>query len=242
MSLALKWLLSPVWVAQALATRRQVPRMPEADGPREGRLGPIGEPLRLLIAGDSSAAGVGVGHQDEAFAGHFTRALQTLTGRPLAWQLCARSGLNTQALHAWLRTAPPRPADLAVVFSGVNDVVDQVPVRAALAHRAQLTGWLLREGLAASIVYAPLPPIERFAALRKPLSRVLGADAGRHNRAIAAWVARQPQVYFPRFALDLSGRSMARDGFHPGEPLYRECASIMAQFAVDHVLNPESTS
>ena len=55
MSLTAKLLLSPLLVAQALATRVRMPRLPEAAGPREGETG-RGPLLRLLIVGDSSAA------------------------------------------------------------------------------------------------------------------------------------------------------------------------------------------
>ena len=69
MSLALKLVLAPVLFAQARSTRRRAPVLPEAEGPREGQLGSGVGALRVLIAGDSSAAGVGVANQDHAFAG-----------------------------------------------------------------------------------------------------------------------------------------------------------------------------
>ena len=68
MSLTLKLMLSPLLVAQALATRRRAPELPEAQGAREGALGER-VPFRLLIVGDSSAAGVGVRTQDQALVG-----------------------------------------------------------------------------------------------------------------------------------------------------------------------------
>ena len=39
MSLALKLVLAPLLVVQAVATRRRALVLPEAEGPREGRLG-----------------------------------------------------------------------------------------------------------------------------------------------------------------------------------------------------------
>ena len=56
-----KYALGPVLLAQGLRMRRVALRLPEAAGPREGRVGePRGRPLRLLFLGDSSAGGVGV--------------------------------------------------------------------------------------------------------------------------------------------------------------------------------------
>ena len=46
MSLAMKLVLSPLLIVQAMATRRGAPVLPEAAGPREGRLGPRTAALR----------------------------------------------------------------------------------------------------------------------------------------------------------------------------------------------------
>ena len=58
--------------------------------------------LRLLVAGDSSAAGVGVARQEQAVVGHLVRTLHRATGRPIAWALRARTGLTTRGVHALL--------------------------------------------------------------------------------------------------------------------------------------------
>src|SRR5664279_2596643 len=101
---AAKVALAPLLVAQAVATRRRAQVLPEAQGPREGELGTgSGPALRVLIAGDSSAAGVGVESQEQAVAGHLVRALHGATGRRIAWALRARSGLTTRAVHDLLR-------------------------------------------------------------------------------------------------------------------------------------------
>ena len=102
MSLALKLVLAPVLVAQAVGTRRRAPLLPEAAGARAGRLGDGGEVLRVLIAGDSSAAGVGVEQQEQALAGYLSRALHQRAQRPVDWTLHAKSGLTTRQVHALL--------------------------------------------------------------------------------------------------------------------------------------------
>jgi len=252
MHLALKLALAPVLVAQAVRTRRRALVLPEADGARAGRLSedvgahPAGDgaaelcalrpagraaSLRVLIAGDSSAAGVGVDRQDRAFAGHLVRGLHARLRVPVEWSLHARSGLTTRGVHRLLEASPPAPADLAVIVSGVNDVVGQVPVRRALAHRAALAAWLLDRGLARHVVFAPLPPIDRFPLLPPLLRRVLGADARRHDAAQAGWARGHAQVTHASFDVELSTATMAEDGFHPGEPVYRACGEAIA----DHV-------
>ncbi|ETX12905.1 hypothetical protein OCH239_15315 [Roseivivax halodurans JCM 10272] len=61
-------LLAPILAVQGRIVRRGAVRLREPDGPRAGRTG-AGPSLRLLIAGDSSAAGVGADTQAEALSG-----------------------------------------------------------------------------------------------------------------------------------------------------------------------------
>ena len=236
MSLALKLLLAPVLVAQAVATRRRALVLPEAGGPRRGRAGRGGPVLRLLIAGDSSAAGVGVATQGDALAGHLTRSLNRRTSRPVHWTLHARSGLTTQQVHALLRSdAPDGEADVAVVVSGINDVIDLVPPRRAVQHREALADWLLRERGVGHVVFAPLPPVHRFPLLPQPLRMVMGDDARRHDEALARWAATRQDVSHLRIAYELSPAAMASDGFHPGEPVYRACGEAIAGHIVQRI-------
>jgi lysophospholipase L1-like esterase len=240
MSLALKLMLSPLLIAQAVGTRKRAPVLPEAAGPREGRIGTGPLALRLLIAGDSSAAGVGVAHQDEAFAGHFIRALYKRSGRPLRWRLRARSGLTTKQVHEMLRAEPPPAADVAIVLTGVNDVIELIPPRRAILHRAALADWLLADRRARQVVFAALPPINQFPLLPQPLRRVMGDDARRHNDAMAHWAATRGDVHHVPVELQLSPAAMASDGFHPGEPIYRACGEALARFIAEQIIPKET--
>ena len=236
MPLALKLALAPLLVAQAIATRRRARVLPEADGPREGRLGAShGPALKLLIAGDSSAAGVGVAHQRHAVSGYLTRVLHERLDIPIEWALRARSGLTTLQLHELLKAEPAPPADVAVVISGVNDVIGQVPTRCAVRQREALASWLLSERRARHVLFAPLPPIHRFPLLPQPLRRVMGEDARRHDEALAHWAARRENVSHIGIALELDADVMAEDGFHPGEPVYRICGTALALHIADDV-------
>jgi lysophospholipase L1-like esterase len=228
MSLAVKLALAPLLVAQAVATRARAPRLPEAEGPREGRVG-SGPRLRLFIAGDSSAAGVGVAHQRDAFAGHLTRALAERAGVRVEWRLVARSGVTSAQCLELVESAGPFEADVAVLVLGVNDVIDQVPSHRAVAARERIANRLRNAHGVAHVVFAPLPPVHRFPALPQPLRWVAGADARRHDAALARWAATRGDVSHVPVALALGEEAMASDGFHPGEPVYRACGEAIAE-------------
>jgi len=126
MSLALKLALSPLLVAQALRARARLPRLPEPEGPHQGVVGK-GPKLQVLVVGDSSAVGVGVAHQRDALVGQLMPRLAKACGARVEWRLLARSGLTSAQTLALLQGAGQVHADLAVLVTGVNDVVDQVP-------------------------------------------------------------------------------------------------------------------
>lgn len=230
MSLTAKLMLSPLLVAQALATRSRMPRLPEAGGARHGEVG-RGAPLRLLIAGDSSAAGVGVVTQRQALASQLAARLADKLGRRVHWQLVARAGLTTQQTLQLLRAEPPEIADLAVIVTGVNDVVEQIPSHRAVASREALANGLRNGHAVRHVIFAPLPPIHRFPGLPQPLRWVAGSDARRHNAALSDWCRTRGDISCVAMQARLDASVMASDGFHPGEPVYRYCAGAIA----DHI-------
>lgn len=227
MSLALKLALSPVLAVQAVRTRARTPRLPEAEGERSGEVG-SGPLLSLLVAGDSSAAGVGVRHQRDALAAPLAAHLARRSGRRVRWQLHATSGLSTAGLLASLRGQLLPHADLAVVVTGVNDVVEQVSSQRAVASREALANWLRNAGGVQHVAFAPVPPIHRFPALPQPLRGVAGIDARRHNRALAQWARTREDVSVVAMTMPLREGVMAEDGFHPGGPVYDYCARTIA--------------
>lgn len=236
MSLTVKLALSPLLVAQALQTRRRMPRLPEPGGQRQGVAGGAGAtPLHLLIAGDSSAAGVGVLTQREALAVQLAERLAPLCGARVHWRLVARAGLTTaDTLHLLQREAAG-PADVAVIVTGVNDVVDQVPSHRAVSAREALANVLRNAQGVQHVAFAPLPPVHHFPGLPQPLRWVAGADARRHNRALARWARTRQDVSCVAMEMPLNPGVMAADGFHPGPAVYRYCAAVIAEHLATRV-------
>lgn len=243
--LPLKLALAPLLLPQALWTRWRTPRLPEATGPREGSVGGDGlhgsaPAFRLLIVGDSSAAGVGVSDQRDALSGCLADALAQRLQARVDWQLCARSGANSAQL---IELLPAQAAtdidtdtgslDAAVVVSGVNDVVDRVPPVRALQHRAALLQRLLHDFKARHVVMTPVPPMQHFRALPQPLRWLAGRDAAAHDAALARWVSAQPRTSHLSFELPLADADLlAADGFHPGAALYALWGRALAEHLV----------
>lgn len=217
--------LAPVMVMQGLAVRKHALILPEAAGPRRGVAGD-GPELRVLITGDSSAAGVGVVHQDQALAGQLVAALAPQF--TVHWQLEARTGATTAQSLEHLRGLEAGPFDLVVQALGVNDVTHQVRLSRWLADQSALAA-LYQDKFGARFVYrSGVPPLGLFPVLPAPLRHVLGAQARQFDAALAA-SSTGPLRHLAFDPDRLDPAQMAEDGFHPGAPVYTLWAQELAQ-------------
>ena len=210
--------LGPVLLAQGRRVRRTVPVLPEPDGPREGEAG-SGKPLRLLILGDSAAAGVGTRTQDDALSGQLAVSLAP-TFR-LRWKLLAFTGATTTDMLDHLQGLPAEAFDVVVTSLGVNDVTGRVSLAAWRRAQQELIGVLQARFGARHILLSGLPPMHRFPALPQPLRWYVGSRARDFNRALASVAASRPGCEFLALGHEMMDVSaMAGDGFHPGPPIY----------------------
>lgn len=229
--IAAKVALGPVLLPQAKWLQRTALRLPEPAGPREGRVGE-GEPvLRLLVLGDSSAAGVGVADQAQALALPLARALSDRMGTAVDWQLVARTGINTLEARALVGQVALQPADVVVMALGVNDVTSQTPAARFIEQTAQLWTDLQQLAGARWAVCCGLPPMHLLRAVPHPLRWYLGRYAAWLDGSLRAWTQERGLGYCPlQWASDAS--CLADDGFHPGPRLYPEWSSRLADLLV----------
>lgn len=217
--------LGPLLLWQGRRLRQTVPRLPEPPGARAGLAGD-GPPLRLLILGDSAAAGVGAEHQEHALSGRLVAALAPHFR--VDWRLEAHTGHTTADSLRHLEGLAATPCDIALVCLGVNDVTTGTqPATWLLQQQAVIT--LLREKFAARHIFlAGLPPMHHFPALPQPLRWYLGQRARRLDRQRTALLAHHPHCELLPFEGSPEPGLMARDGFHPGPALYALWAEGLA--------------
>lgn len=209
--------LGPLLLAQGKYTRLVTPKLPEPQGERTGICG-SGPDLRLLVLGDSAAAGVGVQAQSAALAGQLA-ARMSATHR-VHWKLVAKSGLDTREVTALAESLPPERFDAVLVSVGVNDVTGGISDRDWCSGQGRLIGLLRQKFDAGRIILSRIPPMHRFPALPQPLRWYLGRRAERFNALLEREVLRHPGCAL----LDLEDapleQMMAEDGFHPGPSIY----------------------
>jgi lysophospholipase L1-like esterase len=116
----LRLILAPVLIIQGKQVKKKTPRLPEAQGKRQGIQGNGKKQIRLLILGDSAAAGIGIDRQSSALSGQ----ILTCFGQEyrIEWKLVAKTGTTTAMTLNHLRTLPSAVFDVVVISLGVNDV------------------------------------------------------------------------------------------------------------------------
>jgi lysophospholipase L1-like esterase len=215
----------PVLMLQGAWVRLTVPVLPEPPGPRQGSTGD-GPPLRLLVVGDSAAAGVGAEHQDEALSGQLVSRLAPHF--EVSWTLLAKSGNKTADTLAHLDELDAADFDVAVTSLGVNDAVARVSRAEWRAGQAELRRVLRDKFGVSTLVISGLPPVHEFPALPQPLRRYIGACATALNEVLEADIAADSNAHFIDLRFTADESQMASDGFHPGPAVYAIWAELVA--------------
>ena len=235
-----KYSLGPVLLLQSRRLRKTVLRLPEADGPRAGSIAAVSSarPLRLLFVGDSSAAGVGVDHQEQALAIQTSTFLAERLGTPVEWQLLAKSGVNTLQALKLLHRTPPKPADILITALGTNDVTSQRTGKQFLSDYQTLVSQVRQLCGIHSVVVTGLPPLRILPAAPHPLRWYLGKYAAALDRKLQNWVNAQACFRYVSLEWAAVPEAMARDKFHPGLEQYRHWAGLVADSIAELLPRP----
>lgn len=210
--------LSPLLLLQGLYVRKVTPRLPEASGDRSGSLG-SGPPLRVLILGDSAAAGVGVQLQTEALSGQLSKQLARTY--QTSWQLWATNGNKCQNLIELLEKEPQQAFDVVLVSIGVNDVTGGTSQQKWLVHIQKIIELLFDKFSAQQIIFTALPPMHHFPALPQPLRWVFGLRATQFNAQMQRKLASTSGCTLLKLVTPFEMEYIAIDGFHPNDKTYK---------------------
>jgi lysophospholipase L1-like esterase len=225
---------APVVVPQARRLRRSTVHLPDAALPWEGEFaGPVRagvRALRLLVLGDSTAAGVGVDSQIDGLPGRLAITLAERLGRGVAWRAVGENGATTHdLLERFVGEAFIEPFDLLFLSIGANDALG---VRSAAAYARDLRRILNLASRAqpdATVLVSSMPLFGDFDLLPEPLRGALFRHARNLERAGRAVTATDPRWIMSSQPPPYAEGFFADDEFHPSATGYRD----WADWAVD---------
>jgi lysophospholipase L1-like esterase len=226
--------LWPLLWLQARYVRHITPKMPEPPGHRDGTAG-HGSLVRLLVAGDSGAAGVGAARQDQALCGQLVQRLSR--HHTVDWCVLAVNGLDSPGLHQLLQDAPPARFDVVVLSMGANDATGLCAPQqwAQWQHRlAELIAVRFEPEL---LVHSAVPPMHACRALPQPLRWFMGRWARQMNATLAGQLVDQCRRTLHWHPETTTSAGMAMDGMHPSPDGYAVWAEGLSQ----HILATQAT-
>lgn len=190
-----------------------------------------GEPLSLVVLGDSSAAGLGAGSAAAAPPALFATGLSRAAGRPVLVTTLAYIGAMSSDLDGQVDQALAAQPDAAVIMIGANDVTHRVRVPDAVRDLGAAVSRLRSHGCV--VVVATCPDLGTIEPIAPPLrwvarqrSRQLAAvqtiavvEAGGRSVSLG-------DLLGPEFAARPS-EMFSPDRFHPSEHGYASAGAAI---------------
>lgn len=226
--------------AEAAVARRMIGH-PFDDSPDDNGLyghGP-GEPVQLLMLGDSTAAGLGTEERSQTIGAILASGVAALSGRRVRLTNVAVVGAESSGLEIQVANAldsVPSP-DAAVILIGANDVTHRIERATAVRHLEQAVRRLLATG--SHVVVGTCPDLGTIEPVPQPLrwlarrwSRDLAAaqtvavvEAGGRTVSLADMLGPEFETS-PRELFSL-------DRFHPSAAGYARVAAALLPSVVD---------
>jgi lysophospholipase L1-like esterase len=220
--------------AEAKVARRLVGQPFDGAPDDDGTYGAgIGEPVELVVLGDSSAAGMGADHRYQTVGAIIANGVSALTGRPVHLTNCAvvgseSSGLELQLANALDQVAHPH---VAVIMIGANDVTHRIDKSIAVRHLGDAVRRL--RDLGTEVVVGTCPDLGTIQPIPQPL-RLIGRRWSR-DMAAAQTVAVVEAGGRTVSLGDLLGPEFAQrphemfsaDRFHPSPAGYARAAAAL---------------
>lgn len=209
--------------------------LPEAQGPTTGKEGRGLLPVRLVVIGESTAAGVGVRTHDHGMPGALAREIRALTGRTVTWTVIGKDGQTaataTRDLAPQICDYGSNSPDVVVVLMGVNDLIEGHSLARWDTDIDAFLGAVKRRSPHALIVVSGMPNPRRMPALPRVVARILAIRAHRMGRRYARRAAAYGMHYMSFRTYELTPEMFAADGFHPSEAGYAAWAhELVASF------------
>jgi lysophospholipase L1-like esterase len=190
-----------------------------------------GDPIRLAVLGDSSAAGLGVQEATETPAVLLAAGLSEVAERPVALANVAVVGARSADLVDQVDLALPVRPQVAVIMIGANDVTGRVPPAQSVRCLAEAVSRLRAAGC--EVVVGTCPDLGTIEPVLHPL-RLLARRWSRQLAAAQTVVVVEAggrtvslgDVLGPEFAARPS-EMFSPDRFHPSAAGYAAAAAVM---------------
>lgn len=224
-------------IGEALLARRRIGTTSERPPSGDGVYGVDfpGQPVRVLLLGDSTAVGYGMKRADQTPTSMIGVGLAHLLDSPIDIRSEAAVGARSANLPDQIAAAADHETQLALILIGANDVTHQVtPARASRRLAEAVT--LLREA-GAEVVVGTVPDLGTVQPLPQPLrtvARIWSRRLAREQTIAAvgagARVVSMADLFGPLF-VEHGTAMFGDDRFHPSHRGYANMSGFLVAAA-----------
>ena len=160
-----------------------------------GKFSAAGDSVKLLVCGESTAAGVGARTHETALAGQFARFLSLKIGKSVEWRVIGKSGITIkETIYELVPKIPDEQFDYILVALCGNEVLKLRSPRAFRRDMMRFLG-IVREKIRAVVFITNRPPrLSPVLPRRKIYSRLFPDARQKYPR-----VPRRGKIfYFPQ--------------------------------------------
>lgn len=227
-----------VLYGQAGLARRGIPRAEAPPPPGEGRYGAKfgGQPVTLVMLGDSTAAGYGARRPRETPGALLATGISRRLRRPVDLHRLAVVGATSERLRHQVEAALELHPDLAVILIGANDVTHRASVDASVRHLVRAVRALRAAG--AQVVVGTCPDLGTVRPIQPPLrwlarrwSRQLAAAQTMAVVEAGGWTVSLGDLLGPKFDAE-PHRMFGWDRFHPSADGYAAAVAALLPTAI----------
>ena len=219
------WLAFPIYAWQGIGVRLRTQRLLPAEGPVTHKIPGTGEPVRLLVLGDSSAASVGIARTDGGIAALLAGMIGRDTGRPVTWRAAGFNSATSAQLRDFVLPNLAHDDWTHVVLSvGTNDAKNFHTLSRFKRDFGGLLYALRAKFPGARIVWSPVIDMTRVPALPPFLARILEIRAQAVNALGTRLCHERGAVPASRLPVEDPTLGFSTDGFHASEAGYRAWA------------------
>ena len=221
---------APFLYLQGQYVRRKIGRLPDASGSPFGKSGDGDDSAKLLVIGESTAAGVGARTHETALAGQFARFLSRKIGKTVDWRVIGRSGITVgETIHELVPKIPDEKFDYVLIALCGNEVLKLRSPRTFRRDMKRLLG-ILREKNPEAFFFIPNAPAVRLSpVLPFPIKFILGHLSALHDKNARQFTAEFPKVFYFHQPREVPADFFA-DGIHPSEKGYAVWSERMIEF------------
>jgi len=233
--IAISPLLGVLWY-QGQRVRATIPKLSDPTGTTTGVAGE-GQPLKMLVVGESTVAGLGVDTFDQSITAKIARRLCQRLNCQIHWTAFGISGVTAHALGQAAEEISQN-YDLIIICLGGNDAFGlHSPLRWMRDCRA-LVHALRRQNPTCPILFADVPPIRDFSGFTPLLQAVLGHLVLLYRQPLRELAKQEKEVYFTDKPILLDTKhghpitDYFSDGVHPSDLTYSNWADDLSDKAV----------